>query len=149
MSQPQFIHLRVHSEFSLVDGLVRIKELVKAASSAQMPAVGLTDQTNLFALVKFYKAATGAGIKPICGTDLYVVSRDDPEAAPTRITLLVNNGKGYRNLMELVSLAYSDGQNIIADRALVYDDWVIEKAEGLIALSGAKDGDVGRALIAG
>jgi len=149
MSDPQFVHLRVHSEFSLVDGLVRIKELVKAAAAADMPAVGLTDQTNLFALVKFYKAAVGAGVKPICGTDLLVVNPDTPDADPFRLTLLVNTGQGYRNLMELVSLAYSDGQNYIIDQALVEKQWIAEKSGGLIALSGAKDGDIGKALLAG
>ena len=149
MTDPKFVHLRVHSEFSLVDGLVRIKELVKAAGAANMPAVALTDQTNLFALVKFYKAALGAGVKPICGTDLLVVNPETPDADPYRLTLLVNTGQGYRNLMELVSLAYSDGQNYIVDQALVEKQWVADKAEGLISLSGAKDGDIGAALLAG
>ncbi|MBY4675657.1 DNA polymerase III subunit alpha [Marinobacterium arenosum] len=149
MTEPQFVHLRVHSEYSLVDGLVRIKELVKASQAAQMPAVALTDQVNLFALVKFYKAAVGAGIKPICGTDLLVVNSETPDADPHRLTLLVSNGQGYRNLMELVSKAYSDGQNYIVDKALVERSWIAEKAEGLIALSGAKDGDIGRAILSG
>ncbi len=149
MTDPQFVHLRVHSEFSLVDGLVRIKELVKASAQAKMPAVALTDQVNLFALVKFYKAALGAGVKPICGTDLLVVNPQAPDAAPFRMTLLVSNGQGYRNLMELVSRAYSDGQNYIIDLALVEKQWVAEKSEGLIALSGAKGGDIGQALLGG
>ena len=82
MSEAQFVHLRVHSEFSLVDGLVRIKELVKAAAQEQMPAVALTDQTNLYALVKFYKAALGAGVKPICGVDFWVLDDDNPDLPP-------------------------------------------------------------------
>ncbi|MBP0048116.1 DNA polymerase III subunit alpha [Marinobacterium sp. AK62] len=149
MSEPAFVHLRVHSEYSLFDGLVRIKPLVATAADQGMPAVAITDQTNLFALVKFYKAALGAGVKPICGVDLWIENPDEPEGEPFRITLLVRNGLGYRNLMELVSRAYAEGQNIVPERALVRKEWIAEKAEGLIALSGARQGDVGRALLAG
>ncbi len=149
MSEPAFVHLRVHSEYSLFDGLVRIKPLVSTAAAQNMPAVAITDQTNLFALVKFYKAALGAGVKPICGVDLWVVNPDEPEGEPFRITLIVRTGQGYRNLMELVSRAYSEGQNIVPERALVRKEWIAEKAEGLIALSGARLGDVGQALLAG
>ncbi|WP_027858821.1 DNA polymerase III subunit alpha [Marinobacterium jannaschii] len=149
MADPNFVHLRAHSEFSLVDGLIRVKGLVNAAKQEGMPAVGLTDEVNLFALVKFYKAAVGAGVKPICGVDLWVLNDQDESAAPDRLTLLVRTGKGYRNLMELVSLAYSDGQNFIPGRALVRKEWIVEKSEGLIALSGAKAGEVGRAILAG
>ena len=149
MSAANFVHLRVHTEYSLFDGLVRIKELVKAAAADAMPAVGVTDQTNLFALIKFYKAALGAGVKPICGVDLWVQNELDPEGEPFRLTLLVSNGKGYRNLMELVSRAYAEGQGIDPERALVKRDWIKEKAEGLIALSGARLGEVGHALLMG
>ena len=147
MSAAHFVHLRVHTEYSLFDGLVRIKELVKAAAESGMPAVGMTDQTNLFALIKFYKAALGAGIKPVCGVDLWVQNELDPEGEPFRLTLLVRNGEGYRNLMELVSRAYEQGQGIDPDRALVKREWVKEKAGGLIALSGARLGEVGRAIL--
>ncbi|WP_432697642.1 DNA polymerase III subunit alpha [Marinobacterium sp. YM272] len=147
MSAANYVHLRVHTEYSLFDGLVRIKELVKAAAEGGMPAVGMTDQTNMFALVKFYKAALGAGIKPVCGVDLWVENEQEPESDPYRITLLVRNGEGYRNLMELVSLAYEKGQGIVADRALVKREWVREKSAGLIALSGARLGEVGRAIL--
>lgn len=149
MSQSDFVHLRVHSEYSLVDGLARVKELVKAAIQRGMPAVALTDQTNLFALVKFYKAALGSGVKPICGVDFWVVDDVDPEAPPTQLTLLVKDGAGYRNLMELVSRAYAEGQVLDPERALVYRSWVESKAVGLIALSGARQGEIGRALLGG
>ncbi len=149
MSDPKFVHLRLHTEFSLVDGLVRVKELVKAAQAQGMPAVAVTDQVNLFALVKFYKAALGAGVKPICGSDMWLYDPDQPDQAPSRLTLLVNSGQGYRNLMELISLAYEQGQNMVLDKAVVTREWVAEKAEGLIALSGAKDGEIGRAILAG
>ena len=97
MSDPQFVHLRVHTEFSLVDGLVRVKELIGAAKEQQMPAVGMTDQVNFFGLVKFFKAATGAGIKPICGADLWVENSTNPTDEPHRLTLLVRNAQGYLN----------------------------------------------------
>ena len=149
MSAVSFVHLRVHTEFSLVDGLIRVKELIGAAKKANMPAVGMTDQVNLFALVKFYKAATSAGLKPICGVDLLVRNESDKEGTPFRLTLLIQNAKGYRNLMELVSRAYAEGQHEIVDKALVQKSWIAEKSEGLIALSGARDGDIGRAMISG
>ena len=147
MSEAQFVHLRVHSEFSLVDGLVRVKELVKAAANNGMPAVGLTDQTNFYALVKFYKAALGAGVKPICGIDFFVVDDENTDLPPFQLTLLVRTGQGYRNLMELVSRAYAEGQNIDLERALIYKSWIAEKAEGLIALSGGRRGELGRMLL--
>jgi len=149
MSEAQFVHLRVHSEFSLVDGLVRIKELVKAAAQHQMPAVALTDQTNLYALVKFYKAALGSGVKPICGVDFWVVDDENQDLPPFQLTLLVRTGQGYRNLMELVSRAYAEGQNIDLERALIFKSWIAEKSEGLIALSGGRRGEIGRLLLAG
>jgi len=147
MSDPRFVHLRVHSEFSLFDGLVKIKPLVATAAAQKMPAVAVTDQTNLFALIKFYKAALGAGVKPICGVDLWVENPAEPEGEPFQLTLLVRTGKGYRNLMELVSRAYAEGQSLIPERALVKTEWIREKAEGLIALSGGRQGEVGRALL--
>ncbi|GGK66293.1 DNA polymerase III subunit alpha [Amphritea balenae] len=146
MTDPAFVHLRLHTEFSLVDGLVRIKELVGAAKDMQMPAVAITDQVNLFALVKFFKATTGAGIKPIFGSDIWIENEAEPESEPTRMTLLVMNEMGYRNLMELVSLAYEKGQNVQSEKAILKKSWISEKSAGLIALSGAKEGEVGRAL---
>lgn len=148
MTDPSFVHLRLHTEFSLVDGLVRIKELIAAAKDQQIPAVAITDQVNLFALVKFFKATTGAGIKPIFGSDIWVVNEAEPDTEPYRMTLLVMNEQGYRNLMELISLAYEKGQNIQPEKALLRKEWIIAKSEGLIALSGAKEGEVGRALSA-
>jgi len=124
MSDCQFVHLRVHSEFSVVDGLVRVKALAAEAAKQQMPAVALTDQTNFYALIKFYQAAIGAGVKPICGADLWVENRDDPKAAPRRMTLLVKDRVGYRNLTELLAMAYQHGQTIIPEKALVKAEWI-------------------------
>ena len=144
--EPSFVHLHLHSEYSLVDGLVRIKPLVKAAATAGMPAVAVTDQTNLFCLVRFYKAALAVGIKPIAGTELAIVNPDD-SATPHRLVLLVQDLTGYRNLTRLISRAYMEGQ--YQGRPRVARDWVLAAADGLIALSGGAGGDVGRALIGG
>ncbi len=141
-----FIHLRLHTEYSLVDGLVRIKPLVKALAGLNMPAVAVTDQNNMCALVKFYKTTMGAGIKPICGVDLWL-SNKDPDAPLSRISLLAMNPLGYRNLTELISRGFIDGQRngmIIIER-----EWVAEASDGVIMLSAAKEGEIGQALISG
>ncbi|GAA3911038.1 DNA polymerase III subunit alpha [Halomonas cibimaris] len=141
-----FVHLRVHSEFSLVDGLVKLKSLVSATAERDVPAVALTDEANLFGLVKFYTAAQGAGLKPIIGADLWLANPHD-EAHPYRLTLLAMNETGYRNLTKLISRGWVEGQH--QGRALVQKSWVLEQSGGLIALSGGREGDVGRHLLAG
>ena len=107
--EPSFVHLRLHSEYSLVDGMVRVKPLVERAASLGMPAVAITDVCNFYALVKFYKAAQQVGIKPVCGSDL-LVENPLPDALPSGVTLLVQNGAGYKNLTTLISRAYLEGQ---------------------------------------
>ncbi len=141
-----FVHLRVHSEYSMVDGLVRVKPLIGRVAELGMPAVGLTEQSNLCSLVRFYKSAVGAGVKPIIGADLWLDNPDDPEV-PFRITLLARNQTGYLHLTEIVSRGYTEGQRY--DKPIIQREWLEQKAEGLIALSGAKLGDVGKALLAG
>ncbi len=141
-----FVHLRVHSEYSLVDGLVRVKPLVKQVASAGMPAVALTDQSNLFALVRFYQAALAAGVKPIAGVDLWLHNPDDANN-PFRLVLLVQNQVGYKNLTRLVSRSYRENQHL--GRPLVEREWLSGNTDGLIALSAGRYGDVGRALLAG
>ncbi|MDT3718507.1 DNA polymerase III subunit alpha [Pseudomonas oryzihabitans] len=141
-----FVHLRLHTEYSLVDGIVRVKGLVKAAEAAGMPAVAVTDQGNLCSLVKFYKAAMGAGIKPIAGADIWLAGLDS-DAPLTRMSLLVMNAKGYRNLTELLSRGFQEGQR--EGQIIIQRDWVKEASEGLIALSGAKEGEIGLALLEG
>ncbi|MCB1800004.1 MAG: PHP domain-containing protein, partial [Gammaproteobacteria bacterium] len=89
----EFVHLHVHSEYSLVDGVTRIKPLVKRVAELDMPAVALTDQSNMFALVRFYKAAIAAGVKPICGVDVWMHNPDDANK-PDRLILLVQNNRG-------------------------------------------------------
>lgn len=140
-----FVHLRAHTEYSVVEGLCRIKALVGAAKDASMPAVAVTDHINLFGLVKFYKAATAAGIKPICGADIMVID-DELKQEPFYLTLLAQNALGYRNLMELISRGYGEGQNFIIDKVLVKKSWLLEKTDGLIALSAGAKGEVGKAL---
>ena len=140
-----FVHLRLHTEYSLVDGLVRVKPLIKAVAGAGMPAVAVTDQSNMCSLVKFYKAANGAGIKPICGADLWLASREE-DGPLSRLTLLAMDAKGYRNLTELVSRGWTHGQH--NGLVIIQPEWVKEAAEGLIALNG-KEGDIGQALLAG
>ena len=146
MLNESFVHLRVHSEYSLVDGLVRVKDLCKHTAALGMPAVALTDLCNFYALIKFQKAAQGAGIKPIYGSDLLLREDDDPEQIST-LCLLVQNETGYHNLTDLISRAYLEGQ--WQGKAYVYRSWVEQQSEGLIALSAGRDGDVGQLLVSG
>jgi DNA polymerase-3 subunit alpha len=141
-----FVHLRVHTEYSLVDGLVRVKPLVKAVAGAGMPAVAVTDMSNMCSLVKFYKTAMGGGIKPICGADLWLAGRGE-DAPLSRLTLLAMDAQGYRNLTELISRGWTEGQH--NGLVVIQRDWVKQAAEGLIALSGAKEGEIGLALLGG
>jgi len=141
-----FVHLRLHTEYSLVDGLVRIKPLAKTVAEKGMPAVAVTDQSNLFAMVKFYRAAMTQGIKPIIGVDIWLASDDEP-TQPHRLTLLCQSNDGYRNLTELVSRTYIEGQ--YRGIPVLQPEWLEGHSDGLIALSGAREGDVGRALLAG
>lgn len=141
-----FVHLRLHTEFSLADSLVRIKPLVKRVAELNMPACAITDQTNFYGLIKFYKAAQGAGVKPIVGSDFWVANSDS-EGKPTLLTLLAMNSAGYKNIIELISRAWQHGQQ--QGVAYVQRAWVSEHSEGVIALSGGKWGDIGMALLAG
>ena len=141
-----FVHLHLHSEYSMVDGTVRIKPLVERARELGMPAVAITDQHNFFALVKFYQAAEAAGIKPIIGADVMLRSPEDPDHV-SRLVLLCQDRQGYLNLCSLLSRAYLDGQH--HGVPYVRNDWVAEFAGGLIALSAGREGDVGQAILAG
>ena len=143
---PRFVHLRLHTEYSLIDGTVRIKKLMQQAADQGMPALALTDQSNLFAMVKFYRAAQAAGIKPIIGVDVWIRPAQDTEQ-PSRMVLLCQNNEGYLNLTQLVSKSYLEGQH--GSIPMIEVDWLREMNEGLIVLSGGREGDVGRALLAG
>jgi len=146
MSSAGFVHLSLHSEYSLTDSVLRVDELVDAVRAAGMPAVAVTDAGNLFALVKFYQAAQAAGIKPIAGADITLWDQADGSAA-SRLLLLCQDRGGYLNLCRLLSRAYVDGQR--AGRPGVLRDWLVGHSEGLIALSGGLAGDVGQALASG
>ncbi len=140
-----FVHLRVHSEFSVVDGIARIPDLVRKAAEYGQPAMALTDLSNLFGFIKFYKAARGAGIKPIAGCDIWLQNEQDRDK-PYRLLLLASNQDGYLALCELLSRAWLDNQ--YRGRAEIRREWLLGKA-GLIVLSGGRAGDVGQMLEAG
>lgn len=141
-----FVHLRVHSEYSLYDSVLRIDEMAAQAKSLDMPALALTDHGNLYGLLKFYKACLGKGVKPILGADIWL-ENPDAEDEPFTLTLLCQNDQGYKNLRELLSLAYRENQKY--DRPLIKKDWLFAQNDGLLLLSGAREGDIGQRLIKG
>jgi len=142
-----FVHLRVHSEYSIADSIIRIPDFIKAIADAGMPAVALTDQGNLFALVKYYKAALAAGVKPIIGADVQI------EAAGTKngyapVVLLARNAVGYLNLKRLITRSFVDGQR--NGIPVINEEWLnADSADGLIALSAGREGALGQYLLAG
>ena len=146
MSDPKFVHLRVHSDFSMVDGLSKVPPLVKKVAEMGMPALALTDFTNLCGLVKFYGTAHGCGVKPIIGADFLMQSPEFGDEL-TKLTVLASDNKGYNNLTLLISKAYLRGH--IQHQPVIDKEWLIENAEGLIILSGAKEGEIGKALLKG
>ncbi len=141
-----FVHLHVHTEYSIVDSVVRIGELMRTTAAFGMPAIALTDQSNLFGLVKFYRAALAAGLKPLIGAEVRL--RNEDEAEPSRLVLLCRNNEGYRNLSRLLTRSYVDGLDNgvpILARA-----WLAGgAADGLMALSGGREGEIGRLLLGG
>src|ERR1700743_2345305 len=140
-----FTHLRVHTEYSLIDSVVRIPELVAAVAGAAMPAVAVTDQNNLFAMVKFYREALAKGVKPIIGVDL-LVRESGERQQPSRLTLLCQSQIGYANITRLVTRAYLEGQQ--KGIPCIDRSWLThETTAGLIALSCATEGDIGRCLV--
>ena len=141
-----FVHLHVHSEYSLEDGLIRIDALANKIAEAEMPAVALTEQGNLFSALKFYRAAQKAGIKPIIGVELRI-NDSEVNNGSSRLVLLCQNYQGYKNLNYLITRSYQEGQ--YQGVALVQKIWLKDYAEGLIALSGAQQGNIGQALLAG
>ena len=144
--QPSFVHLRLHSEYSIADGIVRIGEAVGAAKADAMPALALTDLSNVFGLVKFYKETRGAGIKPIVGCDVFITN-DAVRDQPFRLLLLCQSHAGYLRLCELITRAYLENQ--YRGRPEVRKQWLQAGTDGLIALSGAHLGEVGATLMNG
>ncbi|MBI6543209.1 DNA polymerase III subunit alpha [Proteus vulgaris] len=146
MADPRFIHLRVHSDYSMIDGLAKTGPLVKKVASLGMPAFAITDFTNLCGLVKFYGAAHGAGIKPIIGADVYLETEllGDEYA---HLTILARNNVGYQNLTLLISEAYKHGYGAVGPT--IKQEWLTTYKEGLLLLSGGRMGDVGKFLLRG
>src|SRR3990167_8519453 len=142
--EPRFVHLRLHTEYSLRDGLIRLPDLMERAHQDAMPAIAFTDFCNLYATVKFYKAALDMGIKPIIGIDVLMAS-EKANTEPTRLTLLCQNLTGYKNLLQLVSKSFLEGQS--TGRPTIQRAWLTSFSAGLIALSGGHEGDLGQALI--
>ncbi|MBK6386475.1 MAG: DNA polymerase III subunit alpha [Rhodoferax sp.] len=142
-----FVHLRLHTEFSVVDGTNRIDEIVKAAAADGQPALAITDLNNLFGAIKFYKEARGKGVKPVIGAEIMLEGLGADATALSRLVLLVQSKQGYLNLSELIARAYT--QNVVKAQAVVKLAWLQELGEGLIALSGAQAGPIGQALVQG
>ncbi|NCP66130.1 MAG: DNA polymerase III subunit alpha [Paraglaciecola sp.] len=141
-----FVHLRVHSDYSMLDGLNKVKPIISAVKKMAMPAVAITDQMNFCGLVKFYSAAHEQGIKPIVGADFWVQS-PELDTSLFRLTLLAMNNQGYKNITLLISKAYLRGS--VQNRAVIDKEWLIEHAAGVIILSGGRSGDLGQALTKG
>ncbi|WP_431276143.1 DNA polymerase III subunit alpha [Variovorax ureilyticus] len=144
-----FVHLRLHTEFSVVDGTNRIDEVVKAAAADKQPALAITDLNNLFGGVKFYKEARGKGVKPVLGAEVIVEGLGSDPAALTRILLLVQNKEGYLNLSELLARAWTQNVGRGQAQAACKLAWLKELQGGLIALSGAQAGPLGAPLLQG
>lgn len=144
MSDPAFIHLTTHSEYAINDGLCRVDDLIATTKTLGMPAIALTDLCNMFAQVKFYKAAIAAGIKPIFGADVWVQDDLDP-TKHSRMTLLSMNQVGHQNLTYLISRSYTHGQQ--THEPVIAREWLYAHHEGLIVISGAREGEIGKALL--
>jgi DNA polymerase-3 subunit alpha len=142
-----FAHLRLHSEFSVVDSTCRIDEVVKAAAADGMPALAITDLSNLFGAVKFYKETRGKGVQSLIGAEIFLEGLGADTNATSRVLVLVQSTQGYLNLSELLARAWT--QNVVKAQAVVKFSWLQELSQGLILLSGAQAGPVGQALVQG
>ena len=149
MARDSFVHLHLHTEYSLLDGSIRMKELMKKAAEFKMPAVAITDHGNLFGAIEFYQEAVRAGVKPIIGCEAYVAPgshKDRPGSrrdAAYHFTLLAENETGYRNLVKLVTTAHLDGFHY-APR--IDKELLAERAAGLIGLSGCLAAEINSAI---
>jgi DNA polymerase III subunit alpha len=145
MTPPRFVHLRLHTEYSIVDGMARVDDAVAAAAADGMPALAITDASNLFGAIKFFTAARAQGVQPVIGVDVWISNERNRDAA-FRATLLVRSRDGYLHLCDLLTRAHAE--NHWRGRAEVRREW-LRDLTGLIALSGAEAGEVGMALAAG
>ncbi|OGF73321.1 DNA polymerase III subunit alpha [Candidatus Giovannonibacteria bacterium RIFCSPHIGHO2_02_43_16] len=145
-----FVHLHTHSHYSLLDGLTKIKDLVREASRMEMPALALTDHGNMYGAIEFYKAAKNAGVKPIIGFEAYVAARSLKDKEPGvderryHLTLLAENEEGYHNLIELVTTSNLEG---FYYKPRVDKDLLRKHSKGIIALSGCMSGEISRAIL--
>ncbi|MBX3708777.1 MAG: DNA polymerase III subunit alpha [Gammaproteobacteria bacterium] len=142
--EPNFVHLRLHTEYSLSDGLLTIPSLMKKAATLKMPAIAITDLNNLYATIKFYQEAFKVGIKPIIGIDVWL-ENETKIREPHRLTLLCQTNDGYKNLLKLISQTYLEGQ--VHGKPMVKKAWIKPLSQGLIALSGGLEGDIGQFLL--
>jgi DNA polymerase-3 subunit alpha len=142
-----FVHLRLHTEFSVVDGTNRIDEIVAAAAKDGQPALAITDLSNLFGAIKFYKEARGKGVKPVIGAEIFLEGLQQDPTALSRVLLLVQNHAGYLNLSEILARAWT--RNIVKSQAVCKLEWLRECNAGLLMVSGAQAGPVGQALLRG
>ncbi|MFM2406575.1 MAG: hypothetical protein RL223_4455, partial [Pseudomonadota bacterium] len=142
-----FVHLRTHTEFSVVDGTLRTDDAAVAARDDGQPALAITDLSNLFGAVKFYKACRGKGVKPILGVDIWLEPEQTTDKGASRLLLLVQDHQGYLNISELLARAWI--RNVQKNQAWVKWEWLEELGGGLIALSGADMGLVGQCLLSG
>jgi DNA polymerase-3 subunit alpha len=149
MPRDSFVHLHLHTEYSLLDGAIRMKELMKKAAEYRMPAVAITDHGNLFGAIEFYQEAQRAGINPIIGCEAYVAARSHKDRASSmresayHFTLLAQNETGYRNLVKLISTAHLDGFHY---RPRIDKELLAQYSSGLIGLSGCLAGEVNSAI---
>ncbi len=146
MAEPRFVHLHIHSDFSMVDGLQKIKPLVARAAEDKMVAMAITDQMNQCGLVRFYGDAHGKGIKPVIGVDFWVQSEELGDELFRLVGLAMNN-EGQQNLIQLISRGYERGH--IQGRAVIDKVWLADHAQGVILLSGGREGDIGKFLLKG
>src|SRR5213595_4033045 len=149
MPRDSFVHLHLHTEYSLLDGAIRMKELMKKAVEFGMPAVAVTDHGNLFGAIEFYQEATRAGVKPIIGCEAYLAPRSHREKANSlreaayHFTLLAQNDVGYRNLVKLISTAHLDGFHY---RPRIDKELLAQHSAGLIGLRGCLKGEINMAI---
>ena len=144
-SESKFIHLRCHSEYSITDGIVRLSDYVSLAKELELESLAISDLSNIFAAVKFFKLATSNGIKPIIGADVYIENEDNRDQ-PSRLLLICQNKQGYLNLSKLLSKAYTENQ--YRDRPEIKFEWLCSDLNhGLICLSGFNFGAIGQNLL--
>ena len=149
MPRDSFVHLHLHTEYSLLDGAIRMRELMRKAAEYDMPAVAMTDHGNLFGAIEFYQEAERAGIKPIIGCEAYIAPKSHKEKATSlreaayHFTLLAENEIGYRNLVKLITTAHLDGFHY---RPRIDKELLAQHSSGLIGLSGCLAGEVNSAI---